>query len=139
MPKNIGTPSSATGPKNTLGNVPRCKYLASPTSGTLFHKVEFPLLKAFYMFITSVQSKGISSTELSQKLGLRQKTCWLFKRKVMEAMKSSGNHKIEGNAEVDETVVGGLEEGVGRKNERKKIVVFAVERKGKGIGWLYGR
>jgi len=58
----------------------------------------------------------------------------------MQAMKSSGNYKIEGNVEVDETVVGGQEEGVvGRKNNKKKLVVFAVERKGKGISRLYGK
>jgi hypothetical protein len=88
----------------------------------------------------STSSKGIASTELSRKLGLRQKTCWLFKLKVMQAMKSSGNYKIEGKVEVDETVVGGQEEGlVGRKNEKKKIIVFAAERKGKGISRLYGK
>jgi hypothetical protein len=44
--------------------------------------------------------------------------------KVMKAMESSGNNKIEGNTEVDETVVGGQEEGVvGRKNNKKKLVV----------------
>lgn len=54
--------------------------------------------------------KGITSTELSRKLDLRQKTCWAFKRKVMKAMKSSGNYPITGDAEVDETVFGGQEE-----------------------------
>lgn len=49
-------------------------------------------------------------------------------------MKSSGRHKIKGKAEADETVVGGQEEGAkGRKNKKKKLVVFAIERKGKGI------
>jgi len=41
--------------------------------------------------------KGISSTELSRKLGLRQKTCWYFKRKVMRAMASSDNYPLIGN------------------------------------------
>lgn len=30
------------------------------------------------------------SIEVSRKLGLKQKVCWLFKRKVMKAMESSG-------------------------------------------------
>ena len=43
-------------------------------------------------------------------------------------MKSSGNNKIKGKVEVDETVVGGQEEGVvGRKNGKKKLVVFAID------------
>ena len=119
----------------------KCNYLESPTSGTLFHKVKFPLLKAFYIvYYISTNKKGISSTELSRKLGLRQKTCWLFKQKVMKAMKSSGNFKISGKAEVDETVVGGQEEGViGRKNDKKKLIVVAIERKGKGVSRMYGK
>ena len=55
-------------------------------------------------------------------------------------MESSGNHKIDGKAEVDETVVGGQEEGVrGRKNNKKKLVVFAIEKKGKGVSRMYGK
>lgn len=55
-------------------------------------------------------------------------------------MKSSGQFKITGKAEVDETVVGGQEEGVrGRKNDKKKLAVFALERKGKGVSRVYGR
>lgn len=119
----------------------RCNYIESPTSGTLFHKLKFPILKAFYIiYYVSTNKKGISSTELSRKLALRQKTCWLFKQKVMAAMKSSGKSPMEGNVEVDETFVGGQEEGaVGRKTKNKKVVVFAIERKGKGVQRIYGR
>ncbi len=129
------------GDKEHIRQCTKCNYLASPTSGTLFHKVKFPLLKAFYIvYYISTNKKGISSTELSRKLGLRQKTCWLFKQKVMHAMKSSGNNKIKGKAEVDETVVGGQEEGVvGRKNGKKKLVVFAIEKTGRGVSRLYGK
>lgn len=105
------------------------------------HKVKFPLLKAFYIvYYVSTNRKGISSTELSRKLGLRQKTCWLFKQKAMRGMKSSGQFKIAGKAEVDETAVGGQEQGVrGRENNKKKLVVFAIERKGKGVSRVYGK
>ena len=99
----------------------RCNYTESPTANTLFHKVKFDLLKAFYIvYFVSTNKKGITSTELSRKLSLRQKTCWSFKRKVMKAMKSSGNHPMTGTVEVDETVMGGQEEGfvVGRTRER---------------------
>lgn len=70
----------------------RCPSIESPTAGTLFHRVRFPLIKAFYMvYFISTNKKGITSTGLSRKLGLKQKACWLFKRKVMKAMESSGN------------------------------------------------
>jgi len=119
----------------------KCKYQATPTSGTLFHKVKFPLLKAFYIvFYMGTSKKGIASTELSRKLGLRQKTCWLFQQKVMKAMASSGKYPLIGKVEVDETVVGQQEEGVvGRQNNRKKQVVLAIEKKGKGVGRMYAR
>ena len=119
----------------------RCKYTESPTSGTLFHKVKFPLLKAFYIvYFVSTSKKGISSTELSRKLELRQKTCWYFKRKVMKAMESSGQYPLEGNVDVDEFFVGGQEEGKkGRGKENKKLVVFAIKKRGKGISRVYGK
>jgi hypothetical protein len=119
----------------------KCNYCESPTAGTLFHKMKFDLVKAFYIvYFVSTNKKGITSTELSRKLELRQKTCWLFKRKVMKAMQSSGNFLLEGNVEVDETVIGGQEEGVkGRKNKQKKLVVVAIEKKKKGVSRFYAK
>lgn len=119
----------------------RCRYVESPTAGTLFHKVKFDLVKAFWIvYFVSTNKKGITSTELSRKLDLRQKTCWSFKRKVMKAMKSSEEYPITGKAEVDETVFGQQEEGVrGRKNGKKKLVVVGIEKKGKGVSRLYAR
>ena len=119
----------------------KCGYQATPTSNTLFHKVKFPILKALYIvYFVATNKQRISSTELSRKLGLRQKTCLCFKRKVMIAMASSQNYPLKGKVEVDETVVGQQEEGLrGRKNNKKKCVVVAIERKGRGIGRMYGR
>jgi len=119
----------------------KCGYQSTPTSNTLFHKVKFPILKAFYIvYFISTNKQGISSTELSRKLGLRQKTCWSFKQKVMKAMASSQQFPILGKVEVDEMVVGQQEEGTrGRQNEDKKLVVVAIEREGKGIGRMYAR
>jgi hypothetical protein len=118
-----------------------CRFVESSTSGTLFQGMKFSILKAFYIiYYVSTNKKGIATTELSRKLGLRQKTCWLFKQKVMNAMKTSGNFLLEGKVEVDETVVGGQEEGVvGRKNKNKKLVVFAIEKKKSGVGRVYGK
>jgi hypothetical protein len=119
----------------------RCSHTDSPTAGTLFHKVKFPILKAFYIvYFVSTNKKGISSMELSRKLGLRQKTCWYFKRKVMKAMESSGNYPLTGNVDVDECFVGGQETGKkGRGKEKKALVVFAIEKRDKGISRMYGK
>lgn len=118
-----------------------CNHQESVTSNTLFHKVKFPIVKAFYIiYYMSTSKKGISSTELSRKLQLRQKTCWLFKRKVMEAMASSGRYPLMGDVEIDETLVGGKEKKViGREHGKKKLVVFAIEKSGNGVKRAYGK
>lgn len=119
----------------------QCHYDESPTANNLFHKVKFGLHKAFYLtFLVSTSKKGISTYELSRKLDLRQKTCWLFKRKVTEAMKSSELYPLTGRVEVDEFVVGGPEEkSPGRSKGKKTEVVMAIERRGKGIGRCYAQ
>ena len=118
----------------------KCHYDESPTAHTLFHKVKFPIQKAFYIaFMVITGKKGISSHELSRKLGLRQKTCWLFKRKIMEAMKSSGQNPLTGQVEMDEFYVGGPEEAKGRGNEKKKEVVLAIQVDSFGIHRSYAK
>ncbi|MEZ4909521.1 MAG: IS1595 family transposase [Saprospiraceae bacterium] len=119
----------------------KCGYLESPTAGSLFHKVKFSILKAFWIvYYVSTSKKGIASTELSRKLDLRQKTCWMFKQKVMQAMASSGDNLLTGKVEVDEFVIGQQEEGVvGRKNKNKRLIVIAIEKGGKGAGRIYAK
>lgn len=118
-----------------------CNYLESPTAGTLFHKSKLPILKAFYIvYYVSTSKNGVSSTELSRKLALRQKTCWLFKQKIMKAMESSKSFPMEGKVDVDETYVGQQDDqAIGRNEGKKKIMVVAIERKGKGVSRMYGR
>ena len=113
----------------------KCKYKQSATSGTLYHKCKIDMPKAFMIaFLVSTGKKGISSTELSRKLSLRQKTCYAFKRKVMASMASSGFIKLAGTVDVDEFFVGGLEEGkIGRSKGKKRQVVMGIEMQKKGI------
>ncbi len=87
----------------------------------------------------ATNKQGISSTELSRKLALRQKTCWAFKEKVMKAIASSQKFPMPGKVEVDETVIGQEESTKGRQNGDKKLVVVAIEREGRGIGRVYAR
>ena len=51
------------------------------------------------IYLVSTNKKGISSCELSRKLQLRQKTCWLFKQKLMKATKQESN--LSDQIEVD--------------------------------------
>lgn len=129
------------GNKEYIRQCTRCRYQSSPTSGTLFHKLKFPLLKAFYIiYYMSTNKKGITSTELSRKLSLGQKTCWFFRRKVMKAMASSQNHPMMGSVEVDEMMVGQQEQGVkGRQKGNKKEVVVGIEKTGKKVSRVYAK
>jgi transposase-like protein len=107
----------------------KCLHIESCTSGTLFHKVKFPLRKAFYILFTmSNTSKGSSSLNLSKLLLINRNTAWLFQQKIRIAMESSKNYPLNGKVVVDETYVGGKEIGhQGRGADTKQKVVIAIE------------
>jgi hypothetical protein len=70
----------------------------------------------------------MSSCELSRELTLSQKTCWLFKRKIQEAMQSSQKYPLIGWVDVDEIAVGGLDvKSQSRSKRNKKLVCPTVE------------
>lgn len=106
-----------------------CGYEESLTSNTLFHKIKFPLKKAFYMiYQLSVNKKGMSTLELSRQYGLSQKTCWFFKRKIQKAMESSDLYPLNNILEIDEFSIGSHETGKpGRSDGKKKKVILAIE------------
>ena len=105
-------------------------YDESVTANTLFHKCKLNLLKAFEIaFRVSVRKKGMSSCELSKEVGCNQKSAWLFKGKLQEAMKSSELYPLSGNVDVDEFAIGGHDELCqGRSKGDKKIIVVGIER-----------
>ena len=139
--RRCGNDNACRGNGEYIKKCTRCGYQESATAHTTFHKCKFSIIKAFWIvYFVSTTKCGISSYELSRKLDLRRKTCWLFKRKIMEAMQSSESQPMEGKVEVDEFVVGQKESGVkGRKSVNKKKVVIAIERKDKGVSRIYAR
>lgn len=112
----------------------KCRSVESATANTLFHKVKFPLLKAFYIvFFVSTNPKGMSSYELARKLNMHQPVVWRFKRKMKKAMQSSGKHPIDGEVHVDETFIGGkVFKKRGRSQSTKKQAVIAIQKHPKG-------
>lgn len=63
----------------------RCRHVESPTANTFFHKCKLPLRKAFLMvYIVSNTQGRVSSVELGRILSVRQKTCWFYKKKLIE-------------------------------------------------------
>lgn len=117
----------------------KCRYDESPTSGTMFDKVKFPILKAFHIvFKIATKKKGMSSIELGNEFGLRQKTCWQFKWKLQQAMQSSLQHPLTGVVHVDEFWIGEAEEEKrGRSIGKKKLIALALEIVDNGVGRAY--
>lgn len=71
----------------------RCKNEESATSHTIFHNCKFPVSKAFYIaWNVCAGNQDISSYEYSEKLNIRQMTCWKFKKKIEECkIRQSGD------------------------------------------------
>lgn len=106
----------------------QCGYDESVTANTLFHGMKMPILKAFHMiFRITTKKKGMSTIELGTEVGVQQKTAWLLKRKVQAAMKKDSDDKLNGNVDVDETLIGGYSSAVGRSTATKNALLIAVE------------
>lgn len=66
----------------------KCNYNESLTANTIFHRIKFPLQKAFYMLYLVVQKNGeISAVDLAGKLELQKMTCQNFKNKILSRQK----------------------------------------------------
>ena len=108
----------------------KCSHIESATANTLFHKVKFGVRKAFFIcFEMTTTTKSLSASYVAERFGVTEKTARLFMHKVREAMRSSGQHPIDGTVHIDEFVIGGKEKGkVGRSyDSKKKKIVCAVE------------
>lgn len=114
-----------------------CHKRTSLTAGTIFHDTRKPLRTWFLAmwFITS-QKNGVSALGLQRVLGLGSyETAWTWLHKLRRAMVRPGRDQLSGTIEVDETYVGGPEEGMrGRKTVNKSIVAVAAEERGRGPG-----
>jgi transposase-like protein len=107
-----------------------CHHQTSITAGTIFEGTRKPLSMWFraIWWVTS-QKNGASAMGLRRVLGLGSyQTAWTWLHKLRRAMVRPGRDRLSGFVEVDETYVGGEEEGThGRETYRKAIVVVAVE------------
>lgn len=65
----------------------KCGYNESITANTLYHKVKFPIVKAFYITHIVFTRHDITAEELSELVSLRKETCSFFKRKILQRIK----------------------------------------------------
>ena len=102
-----------------------CGHQASPTAGTIFQDTRQPLQSWFRaMWWLTSQKNGASALGLQRVLGLGSyKTAWTWLHKLRRAMVRPGRDRLSGRVEVDETYLGGLEEGVrGRQTDAKALI-----------------
>jgi transposase-like protein len=109
-----------------------CGRQTSVTAGTLFHHARTPLTVWFAAaWQMTSQKHGVSALGLQRALGLGSyQTAWAMLHRYRTAMVRPGRERLGGLVEVDETYVGGVEEGVdGRQTETKSTVAIAIEIK----------
>lgn len=114
-----------------------CGYQQSATAGTLFHGAKLPLSKLFrllYMFVA--EKDGVNNCQIQRQLGVNYDTGRLWGRKLRDALFNRDTEPLRGVVEVDETVIGGVDEvSVGRKlGPNKAWLVILCEDTGQGAG-----
>lgn len=117
-----------------------CRYQASLTAGTIFHRTRKPLRLWFLaIFFLGRHKTSISALQLQKDLGLGSyKTAWAWLHKVRSALCEWPEFRLTGLVEADETYVGARHErGVrGRRLEDKSLVAAVVENRGERAGAL---
>jgi hypothetical protein len=117
----------------------RCRYQASVTAGTIFHKTRVPLRIWFWaIFFVARHKQGISALQLQRDTGLGSyQTAWTLLHKVRSALWHRAEDRLQGLVEADESYVGSTHEhGLrgGREVGHKTIVAGAVEQRPHSAG-----
>lgn len=116
---------------------PACRHQSSVTAGTIMEKTRTPLTTWFEVawHITTAKN-GMSAKTIERTLGLRYRVAWTMLHRYRVAMVRAVREQLNGDVEVDETLIGGIEKGGKRgRGTDKCVVVIAVELKQpKGYG-----
>lgn len=116
----------------------RCGFQTSVLAGTIFQDTKQDLRLWFraIWYVTN-QKSGVSALGLQRALGLGSyQTAWSWLRKLRTAMVRPGREPLAEKVEVDESYVGGVAKGEGKRHlgENKALVAIAAEVRGQGIG-----
>jgi transposase-like protein len=116
---------------------PVCRRQASVSAGTILDKTRTPLTTWFEAaWHVTTAKNGISAKTLERTLGISYRVAWTMLHRYRVAMVRAVREKLSGAVEVDETLIGGVEQGGKRgRGTDKCIVLIAVEiRQPKGFG-----
>lgn len=114
-----------------------CRHQTSVTTGTILEKTRTPLTTWFEAaWHLTTAKNGLSAKTLERTLGTSYRTAWALLQRYRVSMVRSERDRLSGAVEVDETLVGGVEQGGKRgRGTSKSIVVIAVEvKEPKGFG-----
>ena len=108
---------------------PACRHQGSATAGTILDKTRTPLTTWFEAaWHLTTGKNGLSAKTLERTLGTRYRVAWTMLQRFRVAMVRSEREHLSGIVEVDETLIGGVEQGGKRgRGTSKSVVLIAVE------------
>lgn len=114
---------------------PHCGHHIHPMQGTPFAKSRTPLQKWFYaMYLFTTSRHGVAAMELQRQLGVTYKTAWRMGHEIRKYMsKVDGDAPLSGVVEVDESMFGGRQTGIGggfKQVGNKSIILGMMQRDG---------
>ncbi len=89
--KKCGNLNYCKGKSSFSRRCTKCKHDESATAHTMFHRCKIPICEAFKMAYEVCSLPDITIANLSEKLKIRQMTCWKLKKKMMECLKENQN------------------------------------------------
>lgn len=111
-----------------------CRYQASVTAGTNFHKTRVPPGTWFLaIFLVGRDKRGVSALQLQRDTGIRgYRAAWLLLHKLRSTLGREPGERLLGDVEADESYLGAPHEKGrrgGRAFGRKTLVGVVVERR----------
>jgi transposase-like protein len=108
-----------------------CRKQTTVLCGTIFEATKLPLTTWFLAMHLLTQAKNnVSALELSRHLGVRYRTAWLLKHKLMQVMSErEAERQLDGRVEIDDAYLGGQLPGGkrGRGSQNKVSFIAAVQ------------
>ena len=121
-----------------LDECAECGHQVSLTAGTAFARTRKPLRLWFRVMAEMLFSKrGCSALELTRRFHISYRTAWTWLHKLRTCMDSSSSALLTGEVEIDETYLGGTDDGEHRGRSlagKKMLVAGAAECRGDFIG-----
>ena len=88
--------------KNGYHRCPACKKDFTVRVGTIFERSHVPLDKwLLAMYLLTTARNGVSSLQLSKKIGVTQKTAWFMLQRLREACGNGDVNLLSGIVEAD--------------------------------------